>query len=92
MKERIFTIFLLFPIVANADVLDLDNALRATYTACVGIDDELADLKKMAGINTAVTAVGTGLGAGAVAVGIAKAQTDDMLKDEFQKLKDLSKQ
>lgn len=35
---------------ARADVLPLDDALRATYTACVGIDDELAELKKMAGI------------------------------------------
>ena len=48
--------------VANADILPLNDALRATYTACVGIDDNLADLKKMAGINTAVTGVGTAVG------------------------------
>lgn len=43
--------------------LSLDDALRATYNACVGIDDALYDLKKMAGINTAITAVGTAAGA-----------------------------
>ena len=52
----VFSICLL-PGVVKADVLPLDDALRATYTACVGIDEELSDLKKMAGINTAVTGV-----------------------------------
>ena len=66
----------LLPKIVKANVLPLDDALRATYTACVGIDDELSDLKKMAGINTAVTAVGTGLGAGATVVGIVKANKD----------------
>ena len=68
------------PQVCTAEVLSLDDALRATYIACVGIDDNLADLKKMAGINTAVTGVGTGLGAGATAVGIVKANKDAQAK------------
>ena len=56
---------------ARADeVPDLETALRATYTACVGIDEELAGLKKMAGINTAVDAVGAAAGAGAVSTDI----------------------
>lgn len=75
-KYKFFLIFCTLPIVANADVLPLNDALRATYSACVGIDDELADLKKMAGINTAVTGVGTGLGIGATTVGIIKYATD----------------
>ena len=62
--------------MANAEVLSLEDALRATYTACVGIDESLSDLKKMAGINTAVTAVGTAAGAGATVVGIVKADKD----------------
>ena len=73
--------------VARAD--SLDDALRATYTSCVGIDNELADLKKMAGINTAVTGVGTGLGAGATIVGIVKANKDKQiarLEEELSKL------
>ncbi len=75
-KSKLFLVFCALPIVANADVLPLNDALRATYSACVGIDDELADLKKMAGINTAVTGVGTGLGIGATTVGIIKYATD----------------
>ena len=71
---------------AIADVLPLDDALRATYVACVGIDDELSDLKKMAGINTAVTGVGTGLGAGATVVGIIKANKDKQIANLEEKL------
>ena len=83
MKYRMFKIIYSFFIIPlfmfsafGAEVLDLDVALQNTYRACVGIDEELADLKKMAGINTAVTAVGTGLGAGATVVGIVKASKD----------------
>jgi len=80
-RNAFFVCFALLPAVSVADVLPLDDALRATYTACVGIDDELADLKKMAGINTAVTGVGTGLGAGATVVGIVKASKDKKIAD-----------
>ena len=63
---RFIPVFLIFmPFTAMADILPLYDALRATYTACVGIDDELAGLKTMAGINTAVTGVGTATGVGA---------------------------
>lgn len=72
-----------------ADVLPLDDALRATYSACVGIDDELAELKKMAGINTAVTGVGTGLGAGATVVGIVKASKDKEVEVKLDKLREI---
>jgi len=75
---------------AHADVLPLDDALRATYTACVGIDDELADLKKMAGINTAVTGVGTGLGVGATVVGIVKASKDKQAEELERLIKELA--
>jgi len=66
---------------ADADVLDLTTALQATYRTCVGIDDDLYDMKKLAGINTAVTGVGTGLGVGAVATGLSKAKTDRQVAD-----------
>ena len=65
----------------GAEVLDLDVALQKTYIACVGIDDELADLKKMAGINTAVTAVGTAAGGAATVVGLVKASKDKRIAD-----------
>lgn len=75
--------------MASANILPLDDALRATYTACVGIDDELADLKTMAGINTAVTGVGTGLGAGATVVGIVKAGKDAEAEELEKLIKEL---
>ena len=84
----VITIFLSsFP--AAASVLTLNDALRATYTACVGIDDALYDLKKMAGINTAVTGVGTGLGVGATVVGIVKAGKDAEAEELEKLIKEL---
>ena len=74
---------------ANAEVLDLNSALRATYTACVGIDDELADLKKLAGINTAVTAVGTAAGGAATVVGLVKASKDKQIENLKKRLPDV---
>lgn len=89
---RYFTlIFIIFPFMASANVLPLDDALRATYTACVGIDDELADLKKMAGINTAITSVGTAAGAGAAITGFVKADKDKQIeKLEMVRLQKIS--
>ena len=74
---------------------DLDNALRATYTACVGIDDNLHELKVLAGINTAVTSVGTAAGVGAAATGFVKAAKDkeiDKLEALLQKMQEISAQ
>ena len=93
MLKKYFTFAGLLVVSINcyaADVLPLEDALRATYVACVGIDEELYDLKKMAGINTAVTAVGTGLGIGAVATGLAKAKTDNVLEQKYKEMEDLS--
>ena len=76
-----------------AEVLDLNSALQKTYIACVGIDDELADLKKMAGINTAVTAVGTAAGGAATVVGLVKASKDKQianLEKELEKLRSVT--
>ena len=64
-----------------ADVLDLNTALQNTYRACVDIDAELYEMKVLAGINTAITGVGTGLGIGAAATGFAKAKTDKRIED-----------
>jgi len=75
---------------AYADALQ--DALRATYTACMGIDDSLSDMKKMAGINTAVTGVGTAAGVGATVVGIVKASKDSriaQLEKELEKLHEI---
>ena len=83
---------LLTPALLHADEALMVSALQNTYSACVGIDDELADLKKMAGINTAITGVGTGLGAGATVVGLVKASKDkemDEIDVKLQKLREL---
>jgi len=76
--------------VIKADVLSLDNALRATYNACVEIDDKLADLKKMAGINTIITGTGAAVNTGATVVGIVKASKDKQIEEFEQLIKELS--
>lgn len=87
---RIITLFfMIFPFIASANVLPLDDALRATYTACVGIDDELSDLKTMAGINTAITSVGTATGVGATVTGLVKASKDKQIEIKLEKLREI---
>lgn len=80
---------MIFPFIASANVLPLDDALRATYTACVGIDDELSDLKTMAGINTAITSVGTAAGVGATVTGLVKASKDKQIEIKLEKLREI---
>ena len=87
---RIITLlFILFPFSLMANTLPLDDALRATYTACVGIDDELNDLKTMAGINTAITSVGTAAGVGATVTGLVKADKDKQIEVKLEKLREI---
>jgi hypothetical protein len=74
---------------AYADVLPLDTALQNTYLACFEIDDNLNDIKKLAGINTAVTGVGTGLGVGATVTGFVKAKTDKEIEGLEKKLAEI---
>lgn len=66
--------------VSHADTADLNTALQNTYRACVDIDENLHDLKVLAGVNTAVTAVGTASGVGASATGFAKASKDTSIE------------
>ena len=77
--KKIFAFSLVFVLVSNAysaEALDLNTALQNTYRACFDIDNNLYELKVLAGVNTAVTAVGTGLGVGATVTGFVKADTD----------------
>lgn len=90
-KRFIIVLACFWPGVVYADILPLYDALRATYTACVGIDDELADLKKMAGINTAVTVVGTAAGIGATVTGLVKSSKDKQIEQlEMERLRKIS--
>lgn len=87
---RIITLFfMIFPFMASANILPLDDALRATYTACVGIDDELSNLKTMAGINTAITSVGTAAGVGATVTGLVKSNKDKQIEIKLEKLREI---
>lgn len=86
MLRFLFVLVGLLPMIASASEEQLVSALQGTYSACVGIDDSLADLKKMAGINTAITAAGTGLGVGAVVAGVKKADVDAKYNRIKQKL------
>lgn len=92
IRQYLLTVcsLLLYAPFACAEVLPLDDALRATYSACVGIDDELSELKKMAGINTAVTGVGTAVNTGATVVGIVKASKDKQAEELERLIKELS--
>ena len=78
-KKIIFIIFILgmnmYP--SFGDTSDLPIQIAKARTACAGISDAIAHLKKMAGINTAITAVGTVAGGVALGTGIAKANVDE---------------
>ena len=66
---------------------DLKVAIENVRTNCAGISSELSDLKKMAGINTAVTGVGTVAGGVALGTGIAKANVDKEISELEKKLR-----
>ena len=70
----------------NIGVADLNSVINNVRNACIGIADEISDLKKMAGINTAVTAIGTGAAGVALGAGIAKSKIDAELKAKLSKL------
>lgn len=73
-------------VATNVFATDLDIALQKTYVSCVGISDMLSDVKKLAGINTVVTGVGTVAGGGALVAGIKKAK----LLNRLQEIEDSS--
>ena len=60
---------------------ELQAAIENVRTACGGISESMNDMKTMAGVNTAVTAVGTAAGGVALGTGIAKAQTDSEIEE-----------
>ena len=77
--KKIALIFGFLPCVALAETdaeIALTSALSNVRAQCSSIANDLAPLKKMAGISTAVNAAGTAVGAGGLAVGLAKWETD----------------
>lgn len=73
--KKIALIFGLLPLVAHAET-DATSALNETINVvraqCSGISAKMDNIKKMAGIGTAVNAVGTATGVGGVASGVVK--------------------
>lgn len=59
-----------------ADVAALDVSIAAVRAACNGLSGQMGELKRMAGINTAVTGAGTLASGGATAAGIVKSSVD----------------
>lgn len=91
MRKLIVLSAMLFAQAAYADSAELQSAIEAARTACAGISEEMTDMKKMAGITTAVSAVGTASSGVALGAGIVKAKTDKdyeavkkQLLEEFQ--------
>ena len=90
--KKFMPILFLAVAVCDARADDLQMAIDATRVACSGISDALSGMKTMAGINTAVTAVGTVAGGVALGTGIAKANVDSqvaVIEEELQAELDL---
>ena len=73
---------------ANAD---LSAAIENVRTACGNISAELTDMKKMAGITTAVTGGGTVAGGIALGTGLAKANVDKEIEELEAQIAELKK-
>ena len=76
VRFLIALVAILSTLSVRAEVFDIEIALNNTKSACGGISEKLSPLKTMAGINTAVTGVGTAANAGATVVGVVKASKD----------------
>ena len=88
MRISIIALCLLWAGVAHANT-ELDAAIANVRAACNGISSELGELKKMAGINTAVTGVGTAAAGVALGTGLAKANTDSKIEAIEKRLREL---
>lgn len=86
MRVGIIALLLILPGTLFASD-DLNMAIDSVRVACSGISNELNHLKQMAGINTAITGVGTVASGVALGTGIAKANVDKQV-DEYQELID----
>ena len=90
MRISIIALCLLWAGVAHANT-ELDAAIANVRAACNGISSELGELKKMAGINTAVTGVGTAAAGVALGTGLAKANTDSKIEAIEKRLRELER-
>lgn len=87
MRFLLCCLLLVLPLVANA--AGVNDALMMAQKNCVGISEDLSDLKKMAGIGAVASGVGVAAGGVALGTGMAKSNVDerlDQLKQEIIKL------
>ena len=94
LKRLIFVLSAFLFVIggAGAAEMSLNDAMNVVRANCAGISDELADIKKMAGVGTAVSAAGTAVAGGAVGTGVAKARIDKMsglMGDLIKKYKEM---
>lgn len=92
MKYFFIAIILLISCNAIADTAELTVAIDNVRNACGGLSGEFKRLGTMAGINTAVTGVGTVAGGVALGTGIAKSSVDkdaEKLEQEIANLQRL---
>ena len=82
MKRLFLLPILLVGTQAYATSTELDAAIMKVRGACGRISAEMSDMKRMAGINTAVTSVGTVAGGVALGTGIAKANLDKEIEKQ----------
>ena len=89
-KSKIILFMLVFCAVsAHAEASELESAIAVAKANCSGISAELQKMQTIAGVNTAVTGVGTLAGAGAVATGFVKQSKDRAAGELEQKLNQL---
>ncbi len=67
----------------------LATKIQITRDKCSGISDSMSDMKRLAGINTAVTGVGTVTGGVALASGAIKNKMDTLIDPIEQELQDM---
>ncbi|MBO5834021.1 MAG: hypothetical protein J6R22_03640 [Alphaproteobacteria bacterium] len=83
-----FSVFALMGIISSAHAaVDLETALSKVRASCGGISEELNTMKTLAGIGTAVSAVGTVAGGAAVATGVMKNNTDLEIAAKMEELR-----
>ncbi len=85
MRISVMVLLSLLAGVAHANP-DLSAAIENVRTACGNISAELTDMKKMAGITSVVTGVGTVAGGVALGTGLAKTNVDKEIADLEQQL------
>lgn len=78
---KYFAFFILPFVTCGAYADSFSGALVDVRTNCSNISEQMGDLKKMAGINTAISGVGTAAATGATITGIAKSRVDEDLAE-----------